>query len=469
MSQRERYRGRRRALARAMGDEAILLVGHGDLPRNYLANVMPFRQDSTFLYLTGCRRPDAALLIAGGRSTLILPAPGEHDALWHGEVPPPESEAEMTGADAVATTDALPELVQQARAAGRLHSLPVADPLANGRLAHLLGEAVDSAHPEATSRRLAEAVIALRLRRDASEVMEMRKAAAVTRDAMRAAMTATRPGVTDFEIQGLIEGAFRAAGMGMAYPPIVTVRGEVLHGAATGAPMGHMQLLLVDAGAESAAGYASDVTRTWPVSGTFAPQQRDAYEAVLEAEEAAIAACRPGARYRDVHLAACRILTRALLDWGLLAGSVDGLVEQGAHAVFFPHGVGHLIGLDVHDLELFGDLAGYAPGRARSPQFGLSWLRLDRDLEPGMAVTIEPGLYFAPAILADATLRATLGNAVRWSRAEAWIPFGGIRIEDDVLVTEGEPDVLTHDIPKTVVAVEALVGRGPTPRERLLG
>lgn len=466
MSQSDRYRSRRRALADAIGDEAILLVGHGALPRNYLANVMPFRQDSTFLYFTGCRRTDAALLIAGGRSTLVLPAPDVHDALWHGEVPPPQSEGALAGADGVVTTAMLPGLLAQA---GRVHTLPVADPLANARLANLIGQPVDAAHPEATSRPLAEAVIALRLRRDASEVAEMRKAAAVTRGAMQAAMTATHPGVTDREIHGLIEGAFSAAGMAPAYPPIVTVRGEVLHGSASGAPMEQTQLLLVDAGAESATGYASDVTRTWPVSGTYSPRQRDAYEAVLAAEEAAIAMCRSGVRYRDVHLAACRVLTQALLDWGLLSGSVDGLVEQGAHAVFFPHGVGHLIGLDVHDLELFGDLAGYAPGRARSGQFGLSWLRLDRDLEPGLAVTIEPGLYFAPAIIGDATLRANLGDAVRWSRAEEWIPFGGIRIEDDVLITDTEPDVLTHDIPKTVAAVEALVGTGPTPRARLFG
>ena len=466
MTRPDRLRSRRRALATAMGGEAVLLVGHGELPRNYLANVMPFRQDSTFLFFTGSQRREAALLVAEGRSVLFVPAPDPHDALWHGEVPSMEAEAEATGVDAVLPTTELLSEVRRLRAAGALHALPVADPISNARLAGLLGRGVDPARPDSLSRPLAEAVVALRLLRDPGEVAEMRRAAAVTRGALRAAMAATRPGVKDREIHGLIEGTFSAAGMAPAYPPIVTVRGEVLHGAATGAPMAPTQLLLVDAGAESETGYASDVTRTWPVSGTFTPRQRDVYEAVLEAQAASIAACRPGVRYRDVHLASCRVLTRALLDWGLLTGSVDGLVEQGAHAVFFPHGVGHLIGLDVHDLELFGDLAGYAPGRARAEQFGLCWLRLDRDLEPGMAVTIEPGLYFAPAILRDAGLRATLGDAVRWARAEQWLPFGGIRIEDDVLVTAGDPDVLTGDIPKAVEEVEALVGTGPTPRER---
>jgi Xaa-Pro aminopeptidase len=273
--------------------------------------------------------------------------------------------------------------------------------------------------------------------------------------------------VTELEIHALVEAVFRAEGMDPSYGSIVTVRGEVLHGHATSTPMAPTQLLLVDAGAEALSGYASDVTRTWPVSGTFTPRQREVYETVLEAQEAAISLCRPGVRYRDVHLAACRVIARALLDWGLLRGSVDGLVEQGAHAVFFPHGVGHLIGLDVHDMELFGDRAGYAPGRERADQFGLGYLRLDRDLEAGIAVTIEPGIYLVPAILRDQALRARLGDAVDWARAESWLPFGGIRIEDDVLVTDGEPEILTPDIPKKAAAVEALVGSGLPPRERL--
>jgi Xaa-Pro aminopeptidase len=251
-----------------------------------------------------------------------------------------------------------------------------------------------------------------------------------------------------------------ASGHGLPYDPILTVRGEVLHNFHAMNRLEAGQLLLLDGGAESPAGYATDVTRTWPVSGRFDGRQAAAYDAVLEAQLAAIDRVRPGTRYRDIHLTASRVLATWLVDEGLLTGEVDALVEAGAHALFFPHGVGHLIGLDVHDLENFGDRPAYAAGRSRSPQFGTGYLRLDLDLEPGMVVTIEPGFYVVPAILADAALTDRFRGMVDLGAARAWEGFGGIRIEDDVAVTAGEPDVLTDAIPKRVEALEALVGTG---------
>jgi Xaa-Pro aminopeptidase len=244
-----------------------------------------------------------------------------------------------------------------------------------------------------------------------------------------------------------------------AYPSIVTVRGEILHNRHHGHTLADGQLLLCDAGAESTTGYATDVTRTWPVSGRFDARQRDAYQLVLEAQLAALDRRRAGLEYRDVHLAASRTLAAGLVGLGLLRGSPDELVASGAHAVFFPHGVGHLLGLDVHDLEGLGDRAGYAAGRARSPQFGLAYLRMDRPLAPDMTVTVEPGFYVVPALLADPALRQRLGDQVAWSEAERWIGFGGIRIEDDVRVTAGDPEVLTAETPKTIEEMEAIVGR----------
>jgi Xaa-Pro aminopeptidase len=237
------------------------------------------------------------------------------------------------------------------------------------------------------------------------------------------------------------------------------VHGEVLHNTSYDGVLAAGDLLLADAGAEHQ-GWASDVTRTWPVSGRFSGTQRAMYEIVLAANEAAIDLVRPGNRYRDVHLAAARVLTRGLVELGILSGDVDDLVVRGAHAVLFPHGVGHLLGLDVHDMEDLGDRAGYAPGRTRSDQFGLGYLRLDRDLQPGMVVTIEPGLYRIDALLADERI------------AEPWVRDGtlsmdalarfadtrGIRIEDDVLCTPTAPRVLTATIPKSVAQLEALVG-----------
>ncbi len=444
-------RRRRARLAEAMGGRAVLLRGHRPLPRNFAANVYPFRQDSSFLYFTGVTSPDAAALIeADGRTTLYVPEPHPDDALWHGAASPPEAIAEAAGADAVAWTSAL-----EGGAAAGARTLPVADPTAPR-----YGGIVDDA--------LVRAVVDLRLARDDGEIAAMEAALDVTREAHVAAMAATRPGVTDTAVQAVIEGVFALRGMGLAYPSIVTARGEVLHGHATGAALRDGELLLVDAGAETASGYASDITRTWPVNGAFDGRQRAIYEAVLEAQLASIALVRSNVRYRDVHLESASVLASALVELGLLRGEVDGLVERGAHAAFFPHGVGHLIGLDVHDMELYGDLVGYGAEGRRSDQFGLSFLRLDRDLRPGMVVTVEPGLYFVPAILGDAALRERLGDAVAWDEAERWLPFGGVRIEDDVLVTDGAPRVLGPGIPKSVAAVEAGVGIGPTPSERLL-
>jgi len=447
MNQPAVYRARRARLSEALGGRPILLRGHSVLPRNFALNTYPFRQDSTFLYFTGVSSPDAAAVIeGGGETTLYLPQPHADDALWHGEVPAPDAVAADAGAEAVARRSALD-------GSGCL-TLPVADPTIG------LCGAADS--PDLTA-----AVVRLRLTRDEDEIVAMEAALAVTAVAHVEAMRATRVGVTDTAVQAVIEAIFTLHGMTCAYPSIVTGRGEVLHGHATGARLAPGDLLLVDAGAETSTGYASDITRTWPVTGRFEGRQKAAYEAVLEAHDAAVELVRPGVRYREVHLQAARVLAGALVDLDLLVGEVDGLVERGAHAVFFPHGVGHLIGLDVHDLELYGDV-GYPGERARDAQFGLGFLRLDRDLEPGMAVTIEPGFYVVPAILGDAQLRERLGDAVRWSAAEDWLGFGGIRIEDDVLTTTSGPRVLGPGIPRTVDEVEAQVGIGPSPRQRLL-
>ena len=441
------YADRRRRLAQAVGGAEILLLGHRLLPRNYRDNHYPFRQDSSFLYFVGTNLPGVAAVIGSeGHTTLYLPTPGPSDALWLGELPPPEAIAAAAGADAVAAVEGL-DLV-----APRL-TLPLTDP------------SVPAPEPSAE---LVRAVVDLRLCHAPEEIASLRRACAATAAGHRAGMGATRPGVFDHEVGALVDGVFALHGMVPSFPTIATARGEVLHGHARHEALRPGQLMLVDAGAEERGGCAGDVTRTFPVSGAFTPRQARIYDIVLAAADASIAACVPGARYRDVHLASCRVIARGLVDLGLLRGDVDGLVEQGAHAAFFPHGVGHLLGLDVHDMELYGDVAGYEAGRSRSDQFGLGFLRLDRDLRPGMAVTIEPGIYFVPAILRDPDLRERLGASVAWDDATSWLPFGGIRIEDDVLITDGGHEVLTTDIPRSRSEVEAATGAGPTPRARML-
>jgi len=454
------FHARRRALSEAVG-RPILLVGHRPSPRNYLANPLPFRQDSTFLYYTGVTETGAACVIgANGHSTLYLTERTAADALWHGQLPTLADVAAGCGAE-----DARP---YQELAVGDYATLPLAEAGSNAEAGRLVGRALDPRDIFGSGdEALAQAVVAQRMTRDWDEILAMRWACFASKEAHTVAMEATRPGVTDSAIQALIEGVMALHGMPTAYPSIVTARGEVLHGHATGETLKRGDLLLVDAGAEGPYGYASDITRTWPVSGTFTPRQADVYDAVLAANVAAIEMVRPGVNYRDIHLGAARVLSQALKDWGLLRGDVDGLVEQGAHAIFFPHGVGHLIGLDVHDMELFGDRALYGPGRERSDQFGLGYLRLDRDLEAGMVVTIEPGLYWSPAIIGEPALRARLGDSVEWVVAEQWVGLGGIRIEDDVLVTEDGFDVLSEATPKKRELIEEIVGSGLPPKDRM--
>lgn len=240
-----------------------------------------------------------------------------------------------------------------------------------------------------------------------------------------------------------------------AYQPIVTVAGEVLHNNRYDHVIGQNDLLLADVGAETPEGWAGDVTRVWPASGRFTPTQREMYEVVLEAQLAAIAAVRPKVRYLDVHRAAGKKLVEGLVALGILRGDVDDLYARGAAALFFPHGVGHLLGLDVHDMEDLGDLAGYAPGRERSDAPGDRYLRLDRDLLPGMVVTIEPGFYRIPQILERPDEVGALEEALDREALARYSDVRGIRIEDDVLVTDAGAEVLTRAIPKTLSELEA--------------
>lgn len=449
-------RERRRRLSELVGGRPVLLLGHGLVSRNFPANPYPWRQDSTFLYYLGRLEIGAAALVeAGGRTTLFLAPPDPAEALWHGAGQPREALVAAVGADGWRPRAEL--------APGPWLALPLQDRVANAEAARLTGLPLDPRDATTGSPELLRAVIAQRLRHDDHQVAALRRAAERTVRAHRAAMAATRPGVTEQQLHALIDASFAAAGMTSSYPSIVTARGEVLHGHATDHALRAGELLLVDAGAEEPGGHAADVTRTWPVSGRFEGRQRAVYDVVAEAERVAIASCVSGAEYRDLHLLAAGVLCRGMVDLGLLRGDVDSLVERGAHAVFFPHGVGHLLGLDVHDMEALGDAAGYGPGRARSDQFGLAFLRLDRTLEAGMAVTIEPGFYVVPGILADAGLRERLGDAVAWDAADGWRSFGGIRVEDDVLVTAGEPEILTGALEWAARDVEELVGSAPLP------
>lgn len=447
-------------------DSPVLLMAGGWLSRNYPANPFPFRADSTFLFFFPEPEANSAALFdpKDGSVTLFLDERTAEDALWHGPLPSFDDIRKKTGVTAVEKRADLAKLVGKKCGKRQVRGVAIADHSATAELRSITKERLDFQNAKKVGDpELLHAIARLRNVRTAAEVAEMRAAAAVTREAHTLAMARTRAGITEQELTGLVQGTFALHGCTEAYMTILSVRGEVLHNHDHDNVLRDTDLVLLDAGAEMPSGWCADVTRTWPVGGRFSPEAGDIYDIVLEAEKQAIAAVEPGARYRDLHMISSRVIADGLAQLGILKGNADDLVESGAHALFFPHGVGHLIGIDVHDMEGFGDIIHYAPGRKRSTQFGTRNLRLDIDLEAGMCFTIEPGIYFVPAILRDPEMRKQFKDQVDFKKCEPFLKmngrgFGGVRIEDDVMCTKRGPDVITAAVPKERAAVEALVG-----------
>jgi len=421
-----------------LGDRAALIPAGGAQPRNFPANHLPFRASSHFLYLVGRGLSGAMLLMEGGSAVLYRPTPPPGDDLWHG----PSHAADALGESIGCPVRPL-ETLKVPR--GTL-TLPSMDAVTRAHQESLLGRSVGGA-VSAADEPLAQAMVETRLIHDDAAIAALRRVGRVTIEGHRAGLAALAPGKRAYEVWAAMQQVFTAHGMGHAYAPIVTPHGEVLHAHDLDAVLKEGDLLLADVGAETADGWAGDVTRTWAVNGRYSPTQAAIVEVVQRAHDAAIAACTPGRRYRDVHLLASRVIAAGLVDLGILRGDPDELVADDVHAVFFPHGIGHLIGLDVHDMEDLGDRPGYPAGRTRSDRFGLGFLRLDRTLQPGMAVTIEPGFYQVPAILADPSRVTPHGDRINRTRLAAFADVRGVRIEDDVLITAQGPEVLTPGLP----------------------
>jgi Xaa-Pro aminopeptidase len=448
-SPRAAFTRRRQRLDQLLPGPKLLSAGL-PRPRNFAHNPYPFRAESHFLYLVGRGIEGAFLLVDAERTALYVEPPHSDDALWFGPKP------------------TLPELERQLEIAVRpladftpgredVALLPPQDAETAFALADLVGRDVEAGGGDVVTGRdaaLADAMIALRLHHDDAAVAQLRAAAAVTAIAHRSGRESTRPGRREAAVRAAMEQAIVEHGMTTAYGSIVTVHGEVLHANEYHRELAPGDLLLADVGAETPEGFAGDVTRVWPVSGRFSATQRLAYDVVLTAQQSAIEAVRPGVRYRDVHRVAGLAMTRALVDIGLFTGDPEDLYSRGAASLFFPHGIGHLLGVDVHDMEDLGDRAGYAPGRTRATNRGDRYLRLDRDLSSRMCVTIEPGFYRIPALLEDPDAMGDLRRSLNFAVLESLSDVRGIRIEDDVLVTDSGAEVLSAAIPKRAEDVE---------------
>jgi Xaa-Pro aminopeptidase len=454
------YRRRRRLLGQKVGSGLILFLGNEEVPMNYPANTYHFRQDSSFLYFFGLDTPGLAAVVDvdENKVTLFGDDIGLEDIIWMGYLPRLKERARLAGVTHTAPSVKLEEIVRRARAKGRqVHFLPPYRPEAKARLSRLLGISPGNLKAK-SSPGLIRAVVSQRIIKSALEVREIEKALAVSQRMYLAAMKMIKPGILEQEVAGRMDGLALAGGAGTAFPTILTINGQILHNHDHSHVMRKGRLLVVDSGAESKRHYASDITRTLPVSGKFTTRQREVYEIVLDAQETAIAAMKPGVMYRDVHLKAARLMASGLKEIGLMKGDPEEAVAAGAQALFFPHGLGHPLGLDVHDMEDLGEnYVGYDDKTKRSEQFGLAYLRFARELRPGQVMTVEPGIYFIPALVAQWKKAKRNAGFINFIKVEAYLDFGGIRIEDNILITSGGRRVLGDPIPKKVKDIERLM------------
>lgn len=451
------YLNRRKQLMRTVGDGIILLLGNGEMPMNYRDNVYPFRQDSTFLYYIGLDQPQlAAILDAGSERTILFGNEVDiEDVIWMGPQESMKQKADRSGVEEVRPFDALGKFVSDAVSAGKtVHYFMPYRLEQQLLLAELLNRPLNALE-QGVSVKLIKAIVAQRSVKDDLEIEQIELAHDITREMHLQAMKMARPGVLEQTIAGTIEGIALSRGSGVSFPVILSVHGEILHNHGHGNVLREGQLLVNDSGAEANSHYAADITRTMPVGGKFSTRQKEIYQIVLNAQMATIDMLKPQLPYKEAHLQAAKVIAQGLKELGLMRGDVEEAVAAGAHALFFPHGLGHMMGLDVHDMENLGeDYVGYDDTVQRSDQFGLAYLRLAKKLQTGFVLTVEPGIYFIPALIEKWRAEKKFDSFLDYGKIASYIGFGGIRIEDDVVITESGCRVLGKPIPKAVDEVE---------------
>jgi Xaa-Pro aminopeptidase len=381
-----------------------------------------------------------------------------HEVVWTGPQPSIASKAERIGATAAEPIESLPERLRVLRSSGRqVHLLPLYRASSRIRVSEWMGIGLSEVDG-LVSRPFIEAVVDQRIIKSDEEIAEIEKAMAITRAMHLEGMRVARPGVAEWEVAGAVEGVALRHGGRLSFPIICSKHGETLHNHHYDNLLEAGDLVVLDTGGVAPSGYAGDITRTLPIGGRFDGRQRAIYDLVLDAEVRSVEAVRPGVTYREVHLAACRILAEGLCELGLMKGDPAEAVAAGAHALFMPHGLGHMMGLDVHDAEgLDETYAGYGSEMKRSEQFGLASLRLGRTLEPGFVLTVEPGIYLIPALIDRWKAENRHAAFIEYEELESWKTFGGVRIEDDVVVTTDGHRVLGDPIPKAPDEVESLL------------
>ena len=454
------YQHRRDALKDKVSSGIALFLGNDESPMNYPANTFHYRQDSTFLYFFGLDLPGLAGVVDfdENQDYLFGNDIDMEDIIWMGPQPSMKEQASLVGVENVRPFSDLGNFLQDALNKGRkIHFVPLYRGETKILLEKLTGIKIAD-QPANVSIELIKGVVSLRSIKDDDEISELEKAAAIGYEMHVASMRMAKPGVLERKIAGSIEGIALSHGAMVSFPVILSQNGETLHNHDHSQILASGRLLITDAGAETMLHYASDFTRTFPVGGKFSQKQKEIYQLVLDANNAATAAIQPGVTYQSIHLLASKVIASGLNQLGLMKGDVEEAVKQGAHAMFFPHGLGHMLGLDVHDMENLGEnYVGYDEETKRIKQFGTAYLRLGRRLEPGFVLTNEPGIYFIPALIDLWQKEGKFKEFINYEKARQYIGFGGIRLEDDILVTETGCRLIGKRIPVTVKEVEDLM------------
>ena len=459
MFEKKVYIERRKQLQHAVGRGLILFLGNEESSMNYKDNLYPFRQDSSFLYFFGMDRPDLIGIIDIDNDSEIIFGDDftTEEMVWTGYREPLHL---LSGSVGVSIVKPKKELWSFMRLANdhkkKIHFLPPYRPEQHELLADLLGVAVGSLRGM-HSISLIKAIVAQRSYKSLGEIEEINRAVNTTAAMQTAAITLAKEGMTEAQIAGKMQEIAIGAGGNLSFPTILTQQGQILHNGYSHSPLKEGNIVLSDCGAETGMHYAGDLTRTFPVSTKFTTAQRDIYEIVHRAHESAVALLQPGKSFRDIHLHACEKLTEGLQQLGVMKGDVKASVAQGAHALFFPCGLGHMMGLDTHDMENLGEeYVGYNEEIIKSTQFGLKSLRLAKPLEEGFVVTIEPGLYFNPALIDEWEANNHLGSFINYDKLKAYRNLNGIRIEEDFFITGNGSRLLGNPLAKTASEIEAL-------------
>jgi Xaa-Pro aminopeptidase len=436
-----------------------LFPGNVDAPMNYPANCYHFRQDSDFLYFFGLDLPGFAGLMDfdTGKDFIFGDDVDMDDIIWMGPQTSVKELALKFGVTNTAPMSKLEGVIKEAVSKKRtIHFLPPY----RAETKMILGSHLKENPCQMKTRssvNLIKAVISMRSIKEQVEIDEIEKAIGIAYEMHTTAMKMCKPGIKEQEIFGAIEGIALAKGGGSAFPIILSVNGQTLHNHNHGNILKKGRMMVTDAGAETNLHYSSDITRTTPVGGKFSQKQRDIYEIVLKANTESIKSAKPEMSNLDLHLNACRIIASSLKDLELMKGNINEAVEAGAHALFMPHGLGHMMGLDVHDMEALGEnYVGYNDQVKRSDQFGLAFLRFALPYKPGHVFTVEPGIYFIPQLIDQWKAEGKFKEFIIYKKLEIWKDFGGIRIEDNVLITEKGHKLLGRPIPKTIAEIESI-------------